>query len=237
MLTALLLGIILGFTLSIPPGPLSVAVTKKCLQGHTIPAFMTGLGAAAMDICYNLIAAFASSAIVVTLSNLFVHNRWLSLLFQILCVIVLVVLGIRYIREKHDVMHDRALIEKDEAQEEKAKKLGHGSPFFVGVLIAFTNLASPTFLPSMIAVISYLHAEGLLGQNIDANVLYSVGFGFGTTIWFVVLLQLLVKHRRKLSPNFITSIYRFAGGTFILFALALAYNITVNMNWASILSH
>lgn len=234
MITALLLGIVLGFTLSIPPGPLAVAVSKKGLEGHFLPAFMTGLGAALMDVGYNLIAAFASSAIVVSLSSLFLHNRWLSVFFQAMSVVVLFVLGLRYILQKQDAATDKKMVEQEEAQEQKAKKLGHGSPFFVGVLIAFTSLPSPTFMPSIIAAVSYLHAEGFLQNSVGTNILYAVGFGIGTLLWFIIIIRFLLRQRTKLSPHFVTNIYRFAGGTFILFALALVYNIAANTNWTTL---
>ena len=226
MITALLLGILLGFVLSIPPGPLAVAVIKKSFEGRFLPAFMTGLGAAVMDVVYTLAATFASSALVVALSSLFVRFKWLSFLFQMLCVIVLVILGLKYLRQKHQT-HSAALSASGE------NKPSPASPFWVGVLIAFMNLASPTFLPAMIASVSYLHGEGLLERGFWESLLYSTGFGFGTLLWFFSLVRFLIKQRKKLSSNFISSIYKFAGGTFILFALVLAYKIIRYTPWES----
>lgn len=237
MLTALLLGTLLGFALSIPPGPLSLAFMKKAVSKHYTAAFLVAFGAAVMDVFYNLVAAFASSALVVWLSDLFVQNRWLSIVFQAICFIVLLVLGIRYLRDKHDVAAERNIVERERVQEERARKIGHGSPFFLGTLIAFTNLATPTFLPSMIAAISYLHAEGILERSISSNLMYSVGFGIGTTVWFSAILRIIMKHHAKLSPSFITAIYKLAGGALILFALALAYNVLVTTDWEIVLSN
>ena len=234
MLTALLLGILLGFSLSIPPGPLALAFMKKAVSGHFKDAIMVALGAAFMDVLYNLLAAFASSALVLWLSGLFLQNRWLSLVFQALCFIILVVLGVRYLRDRHDGAADRTVLKREEAQEERAKRIGRGSPFFLGTLIAFTNLATPTFLPSMIAVISYMHAEGILLRTMSSNLLYSVGFGVGTIVWFAAILRFIRKHHSKLTPGFITSIFKFAGGAFIIFAALLAYNIVSATSWAAL---
>ncbi len=230
MLTALLLGILLGFVLSIPPGPLAVAVIKKSFEGRFLPAFMTGLGAAVMDIGYTLVATFASSALVVGLSSLFVRFKWLSLLFQLLCVVVLVVLGLKYLRQKHKAPTTTL----SSTGEIIPNKPSPASPFWVGVLIAFMNLASPTFLPAMIASVSYLHGEGMLERGFWESVLYSVGFGLGTLVWFFSLARFLIKQRKKLSSNFISSIYKFAGATFILFALVLVYKIVIYTNWKTL---
>lgn len=237
MVTALLLGILLGFALSIPPGPLSLAFMKKAVSRQYSAAFMVAFGAAVMDIFYNLIAASASSALVVWLSDLFVENKWLSIVFQALCFFILLVLGIRYLLDKHDMKSERNIVERERATEERVRKIGHGSPFFLGTLIAFTNLATPTFLPSMIAAISYLHAEGFLERSLSANFMYAVGFGIGTTIWFSVILRFIMKHHAKLSSAFITTIYKIAGGALVLFALALAYNVVVNTEWAAVLGN
>lgn len=231
MLSSLALGIILGFALSIAPGPIAVAFMKKAVVGEYRPAFMTGLGAASMDVLFNLLAAFASSALVIQLSNLFLRNRWLSLLFQIVCVAVLIVLGVRYFRQQHNIAEERHVMEQEAEQEQRARKFSHGSPFFLGVMLAITNLATPTFFPSMVAAVSYLHAEGFLMRDIGSSVLYAVGFGIGTTVWFIILLRFFVKHRTKLSPTFINTMFKVAGATFLLFAAFLVYNVASSTLW------
>ena len=232
MLSSLVLGVILGFALSIAPGPIAVAFMKKAVVGEFRPAFMLGLGAATMDILFNLLAAFASSALVVQLSNLFQQNRWLSLLFQIACVIVLIVLGIRYSRQRHIIAEERHVMEQEAEQERRATKLSHGSPFFLGVMLAITNLATPTFFPSMVAAVSYLHAEGFLMRDMGSSVLYALGFGIGTTVWFIILLRFFAKHRTKLSPGFINTMFKVAGATFLAFAAFLVYNVASSTLWS-----
>src|SRR5688500_11145603 len=130
-----------------------------------------------MDIVYAILAAFASTAIVSTLAGEIFSRGWLMLLFQVICVVVLVVLGLKYFRATtKDVEQSREL---EEVQEEKAKRMGLKSAPMVGVMIAITNLASPTFIPTLIFVIGYLHANGWVGAGPWSNVAYSVGFGAG----------------------------------------------------------
>jgi len=233
MMSALLLGITGGFVLSIPPGPLSMAVAKQGLEGYFRIGFLIALGAAAMDVVYTLIAAFASSAIVMALSGLVAGNRWVPLGFQVACIIVLIILGIRYLGHKHNPVENDALLRRELAQEERARKMGHSSPFFLGVLIAITNLASPTFLPSMIGFVGYLHANSLLSRSAEDSFLFSTGFGLGTSLWFFIFLRVLLKHRKRLSDKFLLRVYRFAGSSFILFAVLIAYNVIQTMSLAT----
>lgn len=232
MISALILGVVSGFVLSIPPGPLSAAVTKHSV-GHGFHAgFTIALGGAAMDIVYVLIAAFASSALVVALVSLLTGSGWPPLLFQVLCIFILLVMGIRYIRQKHHPEVEERILKAEQAQEEKARKLGYKSPFFIGVLIAVANLAAPTFIPSMISVVSYLQANSWLSGNAGDNVAYAFGFGTGTTCWFAIVARMLVKHRAKFSPNVLSTIYRFAGGTLILCACVLTYHVVMSTQWS-----
>lgn len=238
MFTALVLGIAGGFVLSIPPGPLSVAVTKQGIEGHFRSGFSLALGAAAMDVIYSLLAAFTSSAIVTTLRNVLTGNTWFPLAFQIVCVVVLLVLGVRYFRQRHDGQGVREARYKsaEELQEERAKRLGYSHPFFIGVLVAITNLASPTFLPSLVGFVGYLHANRLLTDGALSNILYSAGFGIGTSLWFFLLLRVIIRHRTKLSSTFLSNIYKFAGGTFFVFAALIMYNVIVTTEWTTLFS-
>ncbi|MEK9136143.1 MAG: LysE family transporter [Bacteroidota bacterium] len=232
MITALLLGIVSGFILSIPPGPLSAAVTKHSV-GHSFRSgFMIALGGAAMDIIYVLIAAFASSAIVIALVDLITGNGWTLLGFQVLAILVLLFMGVRYMRHKHTPAEESKILRVEEAQEQKAQKLGYPSPFFIGVLIAVANLASPTFIPSMISVIGYIQANGLLSGRAYDNVAYALGFGAGTAVWFTLVAKVLVQHRSKFSASVLSNIYKFAGGTFILCACVLTYHVVMSTDWS-----
>jgi len=234
MISALILGIVSGIILSIPPGPLSAAVTKHSVSESFRSGLMIGLGGAVMDIVYVLIAAFASSAIVVALMDLVTGNGWVPFGFQVLSIIVLLLMGISYMRHKHHPEQETKILKVEEAQEQRAQKLGYSSPFLIGVLIAIANLASPTFLPSMISVISYIKANGLLTNGAQDNVLYAVGFGIGTSCWFGLAAKVLAKHREKFSATVLSNIYKFAGGTFILCACLLTYHVLMSTDWTTL---
>jgi threonine/homoserine/homoserine lactone efflux protein len=230
-----LLGIGGGFVLCIPPGPLAIAVTKHGVEGHFRPGLMLALGAALMDVVYILLSTFASSAIVLALQQLIKETVWFPLLFQIACIILLLFLGIRYStpeqREKATQQSEKAEL----AQEERARELGHATPFFVGILIAVTNLASPTFLPSMITFVGFLHGTGWLQRGVLPSVFFSVGFGMGTLLWFFCVLRVLLRFRKSISQNFVSNIYRFAGATLIAFAAIIAYHAVTATEWSHLM--
>jgi threonine/homoserine/homoserine lactone efflux protein len=235
LLTTILLGIAGGFILCIPPGPLAIAVTKHALEGNLRAGLTLAFGAALMDMVYILLSTFASSAIVVALGQLIKETQWFPLLFQIACIILLLFLGIRYFTparcEKATDQNEKMEL----AQEERARKLGHATPFFIGVLIAVTNLASPTFLPSLIAFVGFLHGVGWLPRGVLLSVVFSVSFGLGTLLWFFSVLRVLLRFRSSISGNFVQNINRFAGGTLITFAAIIAYHMVTATEWARLM--
>jgi hypothetical protein len=140
---------------------------------------------------------------------------------------VLVVLGLRYCRS---TTHGGAARARAEAWD---RPRGDASPYLRGALIALTNLASPTFLPSLIFAMSLLHVRGWVGHAVGDHVMYALGFGVGGALWFVLLLRTLTHLRAKVSPTVMPMIERVAGGMFLLFAGMLTYHL-VTTAWSQL---
>ena len=232
MIIAPIAGIVLGFVLSIPPGPISVAIIRKGIDGDRDFGRMIGIGAAGIDILYALIAAFASSAIITTLGDFLAGNAWFELVFQVVCIAILLYLGYKYFHATARDMQASTAIEEE--QEDKAKKFGATSGVMVGVFMALMNLANPSFLPTMITVAGALHAEGILTSSPAVAVLYSLGFGAGVLLWFLLLLRIVVHMRTRMPLNYFTYVFKFAGGAFYLFALVIAVRVVVDTSWSAL---
>jgi threonine/homoserine/homoserine lactone efflux protein len=229
MILALLIGLTVGYVMSIPPGPIAVAVIKNALDGKPREGMQVGFGASTMDTLYSLIAIFASTALVGTLKDAIVGNPIWVFLFQIAAIVTLVVLGVKYIRATtSNVVQSTA---QEKAQEDRAQKMGLKSPYFTGMIISIANLASPTFFPLLIGVASYVHTQDLVNNSIAQCSLYALGFGSGAALWFVTLQKVLYRWRKKLSSNFIGIIFKFAGWSFLLFALVLIVEVMIHTEW------
>src|SRR4029450_3611155 len=98
MITALCVGLVVGYVLAMPPGPLTIACLRQALAGQTRKGVALALAASAMDIVYALLAAMASSGLVGALRDILTGNAWYLLAFQGGCIVVLVVLGLHYWR-------------------------------------------------------------------------------------------------------------------------------------------
>jgi threonine/homoserine/homoserine lactone efflux protein len=234
MLTALLVGIVVSFGMAIVPGPIAVAVIKQALDGRYRDGLQIATSASGMDVLYALVAAFASSAIVTTVKDAVATREWLMVLVQVAAAVVLVVLGLKYYRATtRDAVETE---QKEKLSEEKAKRLGLKSPYMVGIMIAVTNLASPTFLPTLTSLVTYIQGKEWIDSDPWTNLAYAIGFGIGAFLWFFLLLRFLHARRERIPANFIGRIYKFAGITFLFFAAIIAYHVVIQTRWSKVLA-
>lgn len=226
MVTALLVGLVVGFVLVMPPGPIAMAGMRQALAGQTREGLALVLGAAVMDSGYALLAAFASSALVEALWDMMLHHAWTLLAFQGGCIVVLVVVGLHYCRSSR---HRGAARARPEA---RGRLRSDVSPALSGVLLALTNLANPLFLPSLIFVMSLLQVRGWVGHAVGAHVLYALGFGGGAALWYVLLLRTVTHLRAQFSPTVLPMLARVAGGVLLLCAGLLTYTVVMTTAWS-----
>jgi len=226
MVTALLVGLVVGFVLVMPPGPIAMAGMRQALAGQTREGLALVLGAAVMDSGYALLAAFASSALVEALWDMMLHHAWTLLAFQGGCIVVLVVVGLHYCRSSR---HGGAARAQPEA---RGRLRGDVSPALSGVLLALTNLANPLFLPSLIFVMSLLQVRGWVGHAVGDHVMYALGFGGGAALWYVLLLRTVTHLRAQFSPTVLPMLARVAGGVLLLCAGLLTYTVVMTTAWS-----
>jgi hypothetical protein len=137
-----------------------------------------------------------------------------------------VVLGVHAFRSQRPQGHAAV-----RPQQKPARQRGSPAPALLGVLLALTNLANPTFLPALIFVVSVLQARGWVGHDLGAHALYAVGFGAGGALWFLLLLRVLTRLRTQLASTFIPMLSKMAGGALLLCALLLTYHLVIATAW------
>jgi len=69
-------GLILGFSIAAPVGPIGLLCIQRTLQRGRLAGFVSGLGAATADACYGLVAALGLSTVI---SFLLGWQFWLQL--------------------------------------------------------------------------------------------------------------------------------------------------------------
>lgn len=230
VLTAIIIGAVVGFILAMPPGPVAMACVKVGLQNGRRECFELSIGTALMDTVYCVIAIFAASAVQAALSNFLDTNPLIYLTIQIIIVSLLVYFGLSQFKKKS--------IETTEVSPNKSPSfittLKNRGPFLLGVAMALTNIANPTFMSTLMVMTAWVHKLDLFVSSFGSNLLFAIGFGIGNFSWLFLLAYFVMRNKHKLSETSMLRIKQFAGLTFIGFGGFLGWRLVAFTNWAQI---
>jgi len=189
-------GLIIGFAMAVPIGPIGVMCIRKTLaEGHS-RGLIIGLGAATADSLYGSLAAFGLTFISDVIAS---QHFWLSLVGGGL----LLFLGIRTFRAKR----------KDPVIpfDDKGFLRSYVSTF----LLALTN---PVTIFAFVAVFA---AFGLGHRlSIVSACILVLGVFIGSCLWFLALSYVATFFRKKLDSDGLRWVNRIAGVLIVLSGVA-----------------
>jgi len=191
-LTIFLKGIIVGFAMAVPVGPIGIMCIRKTLTDGRLRGLMIGLGASTADLLYGCIAAFGLTFI----SNVIATERtWIRLVGGAF----LIFLGVRTFR----------------ARPVDPKVPVNSSGMLRSYLYTvFLTLTNPTTIFAFIAVFAALG----LGNELSIVSASSLGIGvfIGSGLWFLFLSSGVIFFRRKLDIVGLRWVNRIAGVLIII---------------------
>jgi len=235
MITALLIGTLVGYILAIPPGPIGIAAIRTGVHDGWKASVKLAIGAGAFDVIYCALAMLATSAVVDALDGLEATSPLATIGMQMGIVALMITFGILQMRERRG---GKVAAEDLSAKPRKPGLIewikGHG-PFFVGVGFAVANLANPTFVPALAAMATFIQKLHLFENGLANDLLFSLGFGVGNMLWLFTLVRLVIANRHKMTPTFIRRIQQVSGITLIGFGTFYGLRIIVAMDWSKIL--
>src|SRR6185369_12837604 len=188
-------GLILGFAIAAPVGPIGVLCIRRSLADGQLSGFATGLGAATADALYGCVAAFGLTAV----SGFLVKQQfWLGLIGGIF----LCYLGMR------------TFFAKARSNEENQKASGLMGAYLSTFFLTITN---PMTILSFVAVFAGLG----LGTSSDyklASILVC-GVFIGSALWWLLLSGGAALLRSRVGDTFMAVVNRVSG--IVIFALGL----------------
>ena len=172
-LTIFLKGIIIGFAMAVPIGPIGILCIRKTLTEGLLRGLITGLGAATADLLYGCVAAFGIKIISNTIVT---QGMWIRLVGGAL----LLFLGIRTFRAK------------PADPKYRIQSSGMLGTYFY---IVFLTLTNPLTICAFIAVFAALGlGAGVINVSGSALVL---GVFTGSFLWFISLSSVVVLIKAK----------------------------------------
>lgn len=192
-------GIILGFSIAAPVGPIGLLCIKRTLQFGRLSGLFSGLGAAAADTVYGMIAAFGLTLIS---DALLAGQAWLRLIGGLF----LIYLGV-------------TTFFSPAAQ--TSNSVSHQSLLGDFMSTFFLTITNPLTILSYLAVFAGLGLSDSIRNYAGASLLVA-GVFIGSALWWLILSEGVTLFRKKISQELMRWINRFAGmliAAFGLFAL------------------
>lgn len=192
----ILKGLILGFSIAAPVGPIGLLCMNKTLSNGKLSGFLSGIGAASADMIYGCIAAFGLSAI----SNFLLNQAFYIKLFGGL---FLCYLGVK------------TFLASGKSQAKETNSKGLLSDYFSTFVLTITN---PMTIISFTAVFASL---GIVtaAKNIMNSSFLVLGVFLGSALWWLLLCYLVDFISTKSNEKFIILTNKFSG--VIIFAFGL----------------
>jgi threonine/homoserine/homoserine lactone efflux protein len=189
-------GIVIGFAIAAPVGPIGVLCIRRTLADGCASGFISGLGAATADAVYGSVAALGLTFV----TNLLVGGEsWLRLVGGAF----LVLLGVR------------TFLVRPAERAAPAGRSGLPGAYASTFLLTLTN---PTTILSFAAIFAGLGAGDASGDVLSAMLLVS-GVFLGSAVWWFVLSAAVGLFRAKLSVRGLRWVNRVSGAVIAAFGV------------------
>ena len=186
-LTIFLKGILIGFVMAVPVGPIGIMCIRKTLTDGRLRGLMIGLGAATADLIYACVAAFGLTVV----SNAIATERtWIRLVGGLF----LLFLGVRTFRAN---------------PADPNVPVNRSGMLRSYLYSAFLTLTNPTTIFVFIAVFAALGLGNEL-SIVSASTLV-IGVFIGSGLWFLFLGSGVIFFRKKLDIVGLRWVNRIAG--------------------------
>jgi threonine/homoserine/homoserine lactone efflux protein len=200
----LLSGVIIGFSIAAPVGPIGVLCIRRTLAEGRLHGLVSGLGAATADAFYGCIAAFGLAFV----SDFLVQQQvWL----RVVGGAFLLFLGVR------------TILAKPKEKPQDSKKLGLAGSYGSTFLLTLTN---PVTIISFAAVFASLGLGSTAGDYGSAALLVLSVFA-GSAAWWLILSGSVSLLRAKVTPRVLLWINRISGAIILGFGVVTLVSLVL----------
>ncbi len=195
--TFFLRGLVIGFSIAAPVGPIGVLCIRRTLAGGRLHGLASGLGAATADASYGAVAGFGLTAV----SGLLVEQQgWLRLIGGLF----LCALGIR------------TILARPASEAASASRNGLLGAYLSTFALTLTN---PLTILSFVAIFAGLGIAET-GADYGAALTLVAGVFVGSAAWWLLLSGGVSLLRERFTPRRMRWVNRLSGAVLIAFGLA-----------------
>jgi threonine/homoserine/homoserine lactone efflux protein len=213
ILHALLIGLLSGFVVSIPVGPINIAIINEGAHRGFRWAALIGLGAIAMDFIYCSIA-FAG------FSGLFT-SKFMRATIELLSFLALIYLGVKYL-----------LLKEMPATSKSLERVEHTLHPHTAFMIGFVRvLGNPAVLLFWMTMSATLISHDWIEDTWSGKAACVTGMSIGALSWFFLLSFLVSLGHGRFSTKTLLRMSHVSG------AVLLVMGILIGLRLAKVLAH
>ncbi|WP_425807536.1 LysE family translocator [Desulfitobacterium sp. Sab5] len=195
-LAFLIKGVIIGFSIAAPVGPIGVLCIRRTLAEGRLSGFLSGIGVATADAAYGMIAGFGLTSI----SNFLIGQQiWLRLMGGLF----LGYLGIKTFKIKPS---DEII---------SSNKHGLIGNYFSTFILTITN---PMTIISFVAVFAGL-GIGTIQTNYYSSLVLVIGVFFGSGLWWLTLSTIIDVLGKRFNTKGLIWVNKVSGIIVLIFGL------------------
>ena len=195
-------GLLLGFSIAAPVGPIGVLCIRRTLTEGRLAGFLSGLGAATADMLYGATAAFGLSALM----NALVNQRFA---LGLLGGFFLLYLGIKTFFA---------------APAQAAPTSEPGSLIRAYASTLLLTLANPTTILSFVAMFAGLQLQ--TGPSWLSPTLLVLGVFLGSAAWWLILSTIVGLVRDRFTPVWMKRVNQISGTAIAAFGALILFRLT-----------
>ncbi len=194
-------GLIIGFSIAAPVGPIGILCIRRTLAEGRQSGFVSGLGAATADAVYGCIAGFGLTFIATFLIE---QSQWLRLIGGGF----LLYLGIR------------TFLSRPSPVDNSSSSLD-GSVNLTGNYLStfFLTLTNPLTILSFAAIFAGLGVGSTSSGDYASAVILVAGVFLGSGSWWFLLSGTVGLVRQRFNPNYLVWVNRISGLIIIIFGV------------------
>lgn len=197
-LLVLLRGLLIGFSIAAPVGPIGVLCIRRTLAEGRLAGFLSGMGAASADMLYGAMAAFGLTAVQELLLG---HSNWLGVFGGFF----LLYLGIK------------SFFSKPEKESPTPSRGGLLGAYLSTLLLTLTN---PITILSFLVIFAGLQVGSTNGNYFSASLMV-LGVFLGSASWWFTLTFLVGLVRDRFDNTWKIWVNRVAGVIIFGFGVAV----------------
>lgn len=199
-------GIIIGLLVSAPLGPIGIMCIQRTLNRGYMSGFISGLGAAAADILFAVIAGFGLSIIINFIEEKHIY-------FQILGGLFVLYIGFR-------------IFNTNPVKQLRLQKMNRTrlSQDFVSIFLL--TISNPLAIFLFIAIMAALKVANHMLSIFELSILVA-GVAGGAILWWFVLASIANRFRKKIRLKSIWWLNKITGSVVFLFGLMVILSIWI----------